>query len=286
MADKMSKKCSNFAPDIHKITIILSQKKKKAMRRIQFLAPVESMRGNLSGEQNLLYPTQDNSAWEAPSNKRSYATNYKPRYIGSRRSATGKNYFAIKERTAVTNSDSQRRTQALLGATRSLAIAIQANPTALQVIQTAFGRQTRFDTLKKFVEAFIREGLENYYDFQVYGDTGGVTVYKNPYLKNHATGALAFPNMDPITDVLVKFWTILGDANIFFTISKAKGIAHTSDTFDNVIESNYNVLGLAVDGEDHVTIYGGAFNVYDGDAIVAVSEVISSSTEYSIRQAE
>ena len=256
------------------------------MRRIEFLAPVESMRGNLSGEQVLTYPTNDNSAWDAPSNKRSYATNYRPRYIGAKRTSNGKTYFAIKQRSAVTNSDTQRLTQALLGATRSLAVAIQADPTALLVIQTAFGRQTEFDTLSKFVENFIREGLKNYYDFQVYGNTGGVTVYQNPFLKNHASGALEFPNYSAIQDVLVKFWTILGDANMFFTIGRATGIAHTGDTFDGVIESSYNVLGLAADGSDYVTIYGGAFNVMDGDAKVSVAATVSSIKEYTIQPAE
>lgn len=36
------------------------------MKRIEFIAPVEAMRGNLSGKQDLLYVENDNKAYEGP----------------------------------------------------------------------------------------------------------------------------------------------------------------------------------------------------------------------------
>ena len=48
------------------------------MKRIEFIAPVESMRGNLSGNQSLEYALNNNPAYDAPDGVQ-YARNYQPR---------------------------------------------------------------------------------------------------------------------------------------------------------------------------------------------------------------
>lgn len=70
------------------------------MKRIEFIAPVESMRGNLSGNQNLLYAENNNKAYTAPEGKQ-YARNYQPRFIGAKRAATNLKYFAVRTKSAV-----------------------------------------------------------------------------------------------------------------------------------------------------------------------------------------
>lgn len=65
------------------------------MKRIEFLAPVAAMRGNLTGNQVLDYPTNNGDAWVAPEG--SYATNYTTRYIGAKRAADGHTYFATRQ---------------------------------------------------------------------------------------------------------------------------------------------------------------------------------------------
>ena len=55
------------------------------MKRIEFISPVEAMRGNLSRtKQTLLYAENDNPAWDAPVDKRSYARNYQPIFVGAK----------------------------------------------------------------------------------------------------------------------------------------------------------------------------------------------------------
>ena len=92
------------------------------------ISPFEALTGNLSGSQNLKYPTRDNSAWDAPDNKRSYATNYVPRYVGVQRS-DGTTFFSVKKRTAIKNSPAQKRAQAVLAATKLYIDAIDRDET-------------------------------------------------------------------------------------------------------------------------------------------------------------
>ena len=76
------------------------------MRRIEFIAPVASMRGNLSGSQELKYP--DNvPAWYAETG--ADAENYVPRYVGAKRSRDGHTYFAVKKRAVNTLSSGTRQ---------------------------------------------------------------------------------------------------------------------------------------------------------------------------------
>lgn len=95
------------------------------MRRIEFIAPVEAMRGNLSGKQVLKYAENMNPAWDAPNGKQ-FAKNYRPRYLGAKRAASGLTYFATKVKSAVILNDAARRRQAALGCVASLISALKS----------------------------------------------------------------------------------------------------------------------------------------------------------------
>ena len=77
------------------------------MKRIEFIAPVEAMRGKLSGEQTLVYAENNNPAYEAP-NGVQYARNYQPRFIGAKIAKSGLKYFTVKTKSA-TKLDAQSR---------------------------------------------------------------------------------------------------------------------------------------------------------------------------------
>lgn len=83
------------------------------MKRIEFIAPVESMRGNLSGEQDLFYADNNNKAFFAPDGK-NFARNYTPRFIGAKRASDGLKFFAVKTRSAVNISSKSLSVMALL----------------------------------------------------------------------------------------------------------------------------------------------------------------------------
>lgn len=89
------------------------------MKRIEFIAPVEALRGNMSGSQTLVYAENDNPAYEAPDG-RQYARNYKPRYIGFRRAKDGAVYFGVKRKSATKIDAASRITMAAMGTLQTL----------------------------------------------------------------------------------------------------------------------------------------------------------------------
>ena len=93
------------------------------MRRIEFIAPVEAMRGDLSGGEKNTY-LGGKPAYDAVQSGILHAENYSKRYIGSRKSSNGKKFFSL--RTAATvNMTANRFPMAVFGGTASLAAAIK-----------------------------------------------------------------------------------------------------------------------------------------------------------------
>lgn len=210
-------------------------------RRIEFLAPVEAMRGNLSGKQVLKYPTKDNSAWEAPSDKRSYATNYNTRYVGSKVSATGLKHFSVRQRSAIMNSPAQRQAQALLGASKLLTDAVLKNiQWTVTIVRnfTEFWREGNYDamqpafissdrgatlpaTIRRYFMRNIRELLlQPQADLLTFVPrTGSNMLLSNPW--NQSSNASAYtPNLPQAQ--LVKFWGQLSNDVIYFYVGRSK----------------------------------------------------------------
>lgn len=249
---------------------------------IEFLAPVEAMRGNLSGKQELLYPTKDNSAWDAPSRQRSYARNYKPRYIGNKRSSTLKTYFSVKRKQAVYQSEDSKFNQALLGATQALYAAIRKSPERmpgtnyliwnyLQMIyreKRDYGELDATTTFRMFVTDSIRTALElktTAIGFQAPSLTN-LVVY-NPW--NHTTTVSGAVTVSVSASILVKFWTQLHPYGMYFYVRNEVGISETSTQtpgvsgmdFSDIIANTPavpNVLALTeeVVGSMHYIKYG------------------------------
>ena len=86
------------------------------MKRIEFIAPVESMRGNLSGSQNLVYRENNNPAYEAPDGD-AHALNYQPRFVGAKVSKNGLKYFAVRTKSTTKLTNKSRMAMAVLGVT-------------------------------------------------------------------------------------------------------------------------------------------------------------------------
>ena len=215
------------------------------MRSIEFIAPVAYMRGNLSGEKKLTYPTKNNDAWDAPDDKKSYATNYTPRYIGAKRSATGKSIFSVKQRSAVNMTSAVRMQQALLGASVSLTSSMTKQLTILPSLQSAYERAKLIGLTTKNFTKWVQEQtaiyLQNKTDIYFNLDSS-VFIVQNPFLNDHAQGAVAIDGIN--TSILVKFWTILSVNGLTFKVAGATGIGFNDEVFEVLISSDINVLGL------------------------------------------
>lgn len=107
------------------------------MKRIEFLAPVEAMRGNLSGDQVLLYDG-DKRAYDVSGSDPVAAGNYDNRYIGSKRARTGLKYFSLKTKSTTSLGATSRLAMAAFGGSCSLAKNALANLTLLSSLQVIF----------------------------------------------------------------------------------------------------------------------------------------------------
>lgn len=212
------------------------------MKRIEFIAPVESMRGNLSGAQKLEYPTDNLGAYEGPMGAVNYARNYSPRFVGAKIAKSGKKYFSVRLRSANHLTAKSKKAMALLGGTGAVYAAILKVPALLTGIQAQYAALTESGmqkSFRKYVTDVIRNGLVEKRDLFTFAGPASLVQVDNPWVKNAAS-----QNIQISQAILVKFWSELATNPIFFKVNESIGVAHKDETFAAVIASNHNVLNL------------------------------------------
>lgn len=216
------------------------------MKRIEFIAPVESIRGNMSGRQDLRYAENDNKAFEGPQGTRNYARNYSPRFIGAKISASGRKYFAVKTKSASRLTTKSLKAMALLGGAGAIYASmirrqdLTPYTSMMRLYEYNIDRLGYTSSFRRFVMDFLRNGLQN----KVQNFTANVASisvsFKNPWYDGSMTDGATVTN-----GILVKFWQQLAVNGIKFTVDGQIGIANSGDTFAQVIaNSNTNVLHL------------------------------------------
>ena len=215
------------------------------MKRIEFIAPVEAMRGNLSGTQKLQYPTDNQGAYEGPAGTVNYARNYSPRFIGAKIAKSGKKYFAVRTKTANHLTVKSKQAMALMGGTGAIVASILRDKTA-EIYTNLYGAWVKAQelggstsTFRQFLSGSVRRMLiqkSATYHVQV-GEFG--QDIDNPWNTTSQT-----PNVSISQAILVKFWSELAAKPIVIDVEGLKLIAHSGDTFQNVIESGYNIMNL------------------------------------------
>lgn len=234
------------------------------MKNVRFIAPIESMSGNLSGKQELLYPTKNNSAWESPSDKRNYATNYRPRYVGTFRRKDGRVSFSIKRKSAITMSPLMRKQQALIGGAKVVCDFIMHDGAHIQGLQVLYMKSQIYrdgGSFYKWVNASVRYSLQNKQAGIYFNGDGSIStiIYQNPWISTTAPGTPVAITIS--ADILAKFWQQLANNPVEFTVNGAIGVAHNGDDFATIIAGRYNVLGLSA-SENKVKI-GDLWLCYD-----------------------
>lgn len=259
------------------------------MRKIEFIAPVESMRGNLSGAQkNLVYPTNDNRAYESPVGSRNYARNYQPIFVGAKRASDNLKYFAVRTKTAIGMSTLQKRTMSLLGGCGAIVAAILRDKSA----------QLYTDTLAAYEYAKSKNGahtksFREYLTWQIKGnllaknpacfigakDNITIVAINNPW---HSTGyGPAALNVDVTDESLAKFWMVLADNPITFHIEGRIGVAHAGDNFGDIVERGYNVCNLVlvtVSGQEDKAVKMTGMFVGDASSVEGVASVLENTS--------
>ncbi len=245
-------------------------------RGIRFIAPIESMSGNLSGLQELLYPTNNNSAYDSPEGQVNYARNYKPRYVGTYRRKDGSVSFQVKTRTAVNMTPETKMAMATLGGVGALSGAIlrtesyKAMAEAQMAVENELG--AGYKSLRDFLDAKIRPALLTKANSFIITPLGG--VFANPWVYTTGTGVtvLQIPN-----EVLVKFYTELGAADPFiFFVNSLPGLAEDGDTFEEVlVRPIRNVLQLqqeTIGGKNYIYIGDTTKNYLQKDGVYVEAE--------------
>lgn len=222
------------------------------MRRIEFIAPVDAMRGNLSGNQDLRYPTANNSAWDAPAGKRSYANNYGTRYVGAKRSRDGHKYFAVKQRSATLINSATKTNMALLAASSVIAN-ILAQDLAVQTLLLAFydvsAAKRNGWSWKRYLQEGAREGLaaKTHITFAAEAEvsvSADVVVISNPYINTALPEGGHSINEQYPAELLIKFLPQLSNGGFTFTIVGQTGVSYPNETWAQLIASDHNILGL------------------------------------------
>lgn len=234
------------------------------MKRLNMIAPFEVLRGNVSGEQKLQYATRNNSAFHAP-NGRQYARNYKPRYICAVRSSDGRAYFHVKTKSATVINAASRLRMALLGASGALYAAVLKNAEVLTQAQGVYAyfksHELTDGTFRQWLQGNLRMILANKMSAFIASASSSAGTFNlsidNPWVKTSDV-----PNCPVSDNTLSMFWEQLASDPVVFTVSGAKGVAHTNDTFATVIGSHYNVLGLSADAQSEDVKIGEMYVVY------------------------
>lgn len=235
----------------------------------RMLSPFAVVTGNVSGAQDLEYPLNGGSAFDAPAGSKQYAQNYKPRFIMHERKSDGKLYFQLRQRSCVHKTTKSILAMAALGAAGAIIGAILADKSsalyiALQdaYVSTKPTKDGKAMSFRKWLsDAFMPQlKAKSPILFRPYnnGGTPAIIALNNPFV----SGGTAQYNVTISDDVLVKFWSVLANNPIVFTVDGAKGISHAGDTFADVIASDYNVLGLSAEADTTHVMLGNQYVVY------------------------
>lgn len=262
------------------------------MKRIEFISPVEAMRGNLSRtKQTLLYADNDNPAWDAPVDKRSYARNYQPIFVGAKVAKSGRKYFAIKTKTAITITAAAKTRMALLAVSSEIANILEKDLRVIASLQELYAANHPVGwSYKRWLMSYIRQGLsaKTAIIFPGYEQLAAIFV-KNPYISTTQPSSAVDISEYFKDELLVKFWMQLANDPVTFKVGGNTGIARSGMTFMDIINGDVpNVLGLTeVTIEDvSYAMYDDMFLMYNNAYVKASEDEVVAGANYVITENE
>lgn len=220
------------------------------MKRIEFIAPVEAMRGNLSGAQSLEYPANDNKAYESPVGSKNYARNYSSRFVGAKRASDGLKYFSVKTKTCVNMTQATKKAMAVLGGAAACYNAIKlAGGQKWEQIQYNYAQafKSEYKSIRQYAMSVLMSALRSKSATITFGGPT-VATFQNPWVST------ATQDIEISDRILVKFWSELATNPIVFTIDGSKGVAHNGDTFSSLVNAHYNQFVFSAGENDYVMV--------------------------------
>lgn len=264
------------------------------MRRIEFIPGILAMRGNLSGSQELVYPSNNNKAYDAPIGQTSYARNYRPSYIGAKRAKDGLAYFSVKTKSAIGLTTKQKHNLAVQGGSFAVYAQVMQKIMLLPYLLAEFklAKENGYTgTMRAYYSPRIREMIvEQNNNFAIFAADGSIAItVNNPWVEYTLEG------IEVSDELLTKFWGELAANPIEFKVGEKKGIAHRADTFYVLTEAYYNTLNMHTGGDvsvEGVQVPGAVYIgnaatgevqvLKDGDNFVTSSDVITAGKTYTL----
>ena len=250
------------------------------MKRIEFIAPVEAMRGNLSGKQTLVYADNDNPAYEAPVG-RQYARNYRPSFIGAKRASDGRKYFSVKTKSATLITAASKKRMAILGAAGAVYGAILANKasatyTALVALFQKQNADIRAKGMRKYFCDWAFNALatksQNISIPDLSIPAGAPVEVKNPWFNGEQTTGVEVSN-----EVLIKFWGILAPNGAYVYVDGVKVATFADYMWEETVSSaawSGITLTTQTIGQDTFMKANGDFLTLNGAYIMQDDDIV------------
>lgn len=235
------------------------------MKRIKYISPIEEMSGNLSGAQNLKYPTKDNKAFESPEGSVNYARNYKNRFIGAVRRKDGTCYFSIKTKTATHITPRSLQAMALLGGAGAMYAALvrdKASATYAGIYAQWVELQNVGNTksFRQYVMDNLRQMLLSKSPSVVFAGPRPAVTIKNPWLGAQTA------DVTISREILTKFWPQLTQNGYTFSVDGIKVAGIKDNTFEEISGLSANVALELSEGGNGLALIGGRYIISpDGD---------------------
>lgn len=229
-------------------------------KRISTIAPVEQLRGNLSGKQTLKYNDNNNSAFEAPDGKQ-YAVNYRKSYIGCQRASDGLNYFYVKTKNCVNVTAEAKKRMAVSGGTFAIVASIFRqkatiflNLATILAYSKLNGIVEQGTTLRKFISEPIMNMLAHNIERVTFSVTPKgypapiTATIENPWGELEAVQTAGAEISDKI---IQKFWLQLFDGALAYKVGGAseKLLTAKDITFGELVNSHINTFELRDNGD-------------------------------------
>lgn len=175
------------------------------VKRIEYIAPIEYICGNISGRQQLTYTAGGGGGYDAPSGVKTSALDYSPRMIARIRYINGRylcKYFQVRTRTSVNMTAAYRLNLAIMGGAGALFASLVNNKSA-QIYNDCVSVCPANITLRAFVVPLLRSGLAaKSAHIQISGDIYIV----NPWVSDES------PNVNVSSAIINKFSSELSNS--------------------------------------------------------------------------
>lgn len=125
-------------------------------KRLAFIAPVDWLVGNVSGQQNITYAS--GSGYSIPTGASESAVGYEPRLIAKRVWRSDRRYFQVRTKTTVNMTLGVRMAMALMGGACALFSSLVRDKTTA-IYQACVNACPKDTPLRAFVIPLLRAGL-------------------------------------------------------------------------------------------------------------------------------